>query len=136
MTHVPCRLTAKNRDQLLNPAFGNRVWTTFTFYTCNKLRTSSHNKSTVVSVVNELDRRRVLLTTRSTCRRKILSSEFRAKFQKEVHSFPDVPDFLYNTVYDRWKEALMQKNQFDSSSSFNTIPACDGQTDRQAQGHG
>jgi len=26
MTHVTCRLTAKNRDQLWNPTLGNRVW--------------------------------------------------------------------------------------------------------------
>jgi len=32
MTHVTCRLTAKYRDQLLNPTLGNRVWATFTFY--------------------------------------------------------------------------------------------------------
>jgi len=33
MTHVTFRLTAKNRDQLRNPALGNRVWATFfTFY--------------------------------------------------------------------------------------------------------
>jgi len=31
MTHVNCRLTANNRDQLRNPTLGNRVWTTFTF---------------------------------------------------------------------------------------------------------
>jgi len=30
MTHVNCRLTAKNRDQLQNPTLGNRVWATFT----------------------------------------------------------------------------------------------------------
>ena len=29
MTHVTCRLTAKNRDQLQNPMLGNRVWATF-----------------------------------------------------------------------------------------------------------
>ena len=29
MTHVTSRLTAKNRDQLRNPTFGNRVWATF-----------------------------------------------------------------------------------------------------------
>ena len=29
MTHVTCRLTAKNRDQLRNPTIGNRVWATF-----------------------------------------------------------------------------------------------------------
>jgi len=34
MTHVTCRLTAKNRDQLRNPTLGNGVWATFrpTFY--------------------------------------------------------------------------------------------------------
>jgi len=31
MTHVTCRLTAKNRDQLRNLTLGNRVWATFTF---------------------------------------------------------------------------------------------------------
>ena len=30
MTHVTCRMTAKNRDQLRNPTLGNRVWATFT----------------------------------------------------------------------------------------------------------
>ena len=30
MTHVTCRLTAKNRDQLRNPTLGNRAWATFT----------------------------------------------------------------------------------------------------------
>jgi len=29
MTHVTCKLTAKNRDQLRNPTLGNRVWATF-----------------------------------------------------------------------------------------------------------
>ena len=31
MTHVTCRLTAKNRDQLRNPTLSNRVWATLTF---------------------------------------------------------------------------------------------------------
>jgi len=32
MTHVTCRLTAKNRDQLRDPTLGNyRLWATFTF---------------------------------------------------------------------------------------------------------
>jgi len=26
MTHITCRLTAKNREQLRNPTLGNRVW--------------------------------------------------------------------------------------------------------------
>ena len=32
MTHITCRLTAKNRDQLQNPTICNWVWVTFTFY--------------------------------------------------------------------------------------------------------
>ena len=32
MTHVTCRLTAKNRDQLRNPMLGNRVWATITLF--------------------------------------------------------------------------------------------------------
>ena len=32
MTHVTCRLTVKNRDQLRNPVLGNRVWATFLSY--------------------------------------------------------------------------------------------------------
>jgi len=31
MTHVTCRLTAKNRDQQRNPMLCNRVWAAFTF---------------------------------------------------------------------------------------------------------
>ena len=33
MTHVTCRLTAENRDQLRNLTLGDRVWATFTFLT-------------------------------------------------------------------------------------------------------
>ena len=33
MTHVICRLTAKNRDQLRNPTLGSRVRATFTVFT-------------------------------------------------------------------------------------------------------
>jgi len=33
MTHVTCRLTAKNWDQLRNLMLGKWVWATFTFYT-------------------------------------------------------------------------------------------------------
>jgi len=29
MTHVTCRLTLKNRDQLRNPTLGDRVWASF-----------------------------------------------------------------------------------------------------------
>jgi len=39
MTHITCRLTAQNRDQLRNPTLGNRVWATFTFLESGTLRT-------------------------------------------------------------------------------------------------
>jgi len=32
MTHITCRLTAKNRYQFRNPTLGNRVWATFFTY--------------------------------------------------------------------------------------------------------
>jgi len=41
MTHVTCRLTAKDRDQLRNTTLGNRVWATFLVW-CH------HEKSSVV----------------------------------------------------------------------------------------
>jgi len=42
MTHITCRLTAKNRDHLRNPTLGSRVWATCTF-TCivNKVKNQS-----------------------------------------------------------------------------------------------
>ena len=33
MTHVTCRLTARNRDQLRNPTLGSGVWAAFTSFT-------------------------------------------------------------------------------------------------------
>ena len=44
MTHVTCRLTVKNRDQLQNPTLGNRVWITCYFYlkyTCSRVTSAS-----------------------------------------------------------------------------------------------
>ena len=32
MTHVTCRLTVKNRDQLRNPTLSNELWATFPFF--------------------------------------------------------------------------------------------------------
>ena len=32
MTHITCRLTAMNRDQLQNPVVSNGVWASFTFF--------------------------------------------------------------------------------------------------------
>jgi len=44
MTHVTCRLTAKNRDHPGNPSLGNRVWATFTFtYSVRNSRQSAYS---------------------------------------------------------------------------------------------
>ena len=43
MTHVTCRLTAKNRDQLRNHTVGNRVWATITFLNRPKQRFRYNN---------------------------------------------------------------------------------------------
>ena len=44
MTHITCRLTAENRDQLRNPTLGHRVRAAFTFLrACNKLRNRNVN---------------------------------------------------------------------------------------------
>jgi len=45
MTHVTCRLTANNRDQLRNPTLGNRVRAIFTF-----LR-REHNEVSILNTV-------------------------------------------------------------------------------------
>ena len=37
VSHVTCRLTAKNRDQLRNPTLDNRVWATFTVFLLQQL---------------------------------------------------------------------------------------------------
>ena len=81
-------------------------------------RTRSKPVSTVVSVVNKLDRRRVLLTIRSTCRGEI----FRAwvKSPKEVPLFLEIPEYSDNTVcigvWHRYIEvSLPAQNQLSSS---------------------
>jgi len=48
MTHVTCRLTAKNRDQLRNPTLGNRVRATFTFFTLPDKNWQYHTDSYTV----------------------------------------------------------------------------------------
>jgi len=45
MTHVTCRLIAKNRDQLGNPTLGYRVWAAFTAV----CRSASRSARTLVS---------------------------------------------------------------------------------------
>jgi len=35
MTHVTCRPTAKNQDQLRSHTLGNRAWASFTFFIHN-----------------------------------------------------------------------------------------------------
>ena len=50
MTHVTCRLTAKNRHQLRNPTLGNRVWATFTFLVAKVGGNQIHSVPTIFRV--------------------------------------------------------------------------------------
>jgi len=55
MTHVTCRLTAKNRDQLRNPTLGNRVWADL--YLLSFITRSTQYVVSVVSVSVRLSSR-------------------------------------------------------------------------------
>ena len=93
-------------------------------------RPSSHGESTVASVANKLDRRRVLFTTRPTGRGKIfLASEFGTKCQRthQLSFFGDTQISLLNRVGYVKKPPC--QNQLDPSSRFNTVSACDRRTD-------
>ena len=55
LSHVTCRVTAKNRDQLRNPMLGNRVWATFTFYSplrCSGIGSESVQKIIINNTIN------------------------------------------------------------------------------------
>jgi len=47
MTHITCRLTAKNRDQLRNPTLGNRIWATL-------LHVHWESKTAIISINDQL----------------------------------------------------------------------------------
>jgi len=44
MTHITCRLTAKNWDQLRNPTLDNRVRATFTFLKAPMAKSKFHRR--------------------------------------------------------------------------------------------
>ena len=61
MTHVTCRLTAKNRDQLRNATLGNRVWAIFS--SVGKYRCAIYIffiKRDVYSEKNQVNRRKIV----------------------------------------------------------------------------
>ena len=67
--------------------------------------------------------------------RNFLRPEFGTMFQpqgSEVPLFLYIPEFIYNTLCDRWKETSIQ---LDSSGRFDTIPACDIRTDGRQWRH-
>jgi len=77
----------------------------------------------VVHVIHRLDRRRVLLTTPSTCRGEIFWSQ--SLWQSSMGKYPNfwqIPKFPYNTVWDRWKEASTPTPaRFVHSFRYNTV---------------
>ena len=83
-----CRLLHNCRNKLYSKSTANRSngvrGLQLTDVTCS-------NQPRLVDcrtgVINRIDRRRVLLTTRSTCRGEVFKSEFRTKFQRDVPLF-------------------------------------------------
>ena len=64
--------------------------------------------------------------------RNFWSPKFGTKFQREGMLFLKVyPNFLITQWFRIGERELQCQNQLYPSSQFNTIPACDGQTDRQ-----
>jgi len=66
MTHVTCRLIAKNRDQLRNPTLGSRVWATFTL-TTNRTNHSSFRLHSFSLVTLPLIAEQSIVMTLSVC---------------------------------------------------------------------
>ena len=107
--------------------------------TCDKLCASSNYVSIVVGVIHKLDRRQVLLTAPSISRDEIffLSLEFGAKFQTEVPLFLKIPEFHYNTVWARWKEASVPTKPSSISPGvlIQYRLVTDRRRDGQTEGH-
>ena len=88
-----CACKSSPRLRVLQVSAARLRFTPIALYTkvdarCNKL-------ATVVD--------RTKLTTLAMVR-TFLSTEFGAKFQRKVHLFSDIPEFLYNTAQDRPRE--------------------------------
>ena len=155
MTHVTCRLTAKNRDQLQNPTLGNRVWATFTFfipcpdkYQLSLIdphdriaaiqRRSSEVLSTQLTDDGPVYHARSVHLSRAKLITRFDDRYVVAKFSKsrvwnkssrgQYPYFGGTRIFLQHTV-------VYAKNQFDSFSHFNATPTCDRQTDTHTHTH-
>jgi len=86
-------------------------------------RTSSHGATTVASVVNKVDRRRVLLTTQLNC-----CGKFGGKVPEEnTPFFSRYLNFRILTV-GQVEENIHTKILLNPSSCFDTIPACNRRT--------
>ena len=92
MTHVTCRLIAKNRDQLRNPTLGNRVWATFTL-TTNRTNHISFRLHSFSLVTLPLIALQSIVMTLSVCLSVILSVEL------HVQSLPNFLCVLDDITY-------------------------------------
>jgi len=97
----------------------------YSWSTCSKQPRLGH---CCPGVVNKLDRRRWrlrdLLTTRSTCRGEMVS------IGGKYPNFWRYPNFLITQCGLGGRKPPCQ-NKLDSSSRFDTVPACDRQMDRR-----
>jgi len=65
-------------------------------------------------------------------KQSVLSPQFKTEFQREV-SFLEIPEFPFDTVWDRWKEVPMPKTSSIRSSVSKELRLG---TDTDRHGHG
>ena len=88
MTHITCRLTAKNRDQLRNPMLCNRVQVTFTFFThvhmivfVSGLQKRSESRPLTIQALTQTTTAHGIINTQ---RNSIISDRFMTAFQSKI----------------------------------------------------
>jgi len=105
MTHVTCRLAAKNRDQHRNPTLGNRVWATFTFFTAQPTDGAEGNIFPACPSVcayvrrrhppgHDQPRRRRLPRYAPAMRKNSVEEKTKKMFQNMIKTFVMAPDAL------------------------------------------
>jgi len=85
----------------------------------NKLRATSHDASTIATVLKELDNRR------------LADKIFDTVSEESILVFIDTRIFLDDTVYGRRKKAAIPKPNSIRLSHFARTPTCDGHEQTQ-----
>jgi len=100
MTHITCRLTAENRDQLRNPRLSNRVWATFTFYLnrvqCTTQKSSNAIPLPVIPLVQNRDHQHNLISVHESDEAELLQRLWSGSQQHMI-----IPRMQFRTISDQ-----------------------------------